>query len=191
MRGVLILAAAMVVIGGAMAPATAQTTSPPPAGHPAPPPKKSFTDRLYYGGNVGLSFGDVDYIDVSPYLGVDLGHNLSSGLGVFYRHRSDDRYDPSLNTSDYGGAVFVRYRLTPQLFLHGEYNWTSFEYPLVTGSTTRDNYDAVLVGGGFAQAMGGHSAFIVQALYDLSWSDTEPAPYDNPWVFSAGVSFGF
>jgi len=190
MRCLRILAAAMVVIGGALAPAAAQT-SPPPAGHPAPPPKKSFSDRLYYGGNVGLSFGDVDYVDVSPYLGIDLGHNLSSGLGVFYRHRSDDRYEPSLDTSDYGASVFVRYRLTPQLFLHGEYDWTSFEYPLITGDTKRDNYDSVLVGGGFAQAMGGHSAFIVQALYDLSWNDTDPAPYDNPWVFSAGVSVGF
>jgi hypothetical protein len=192
MRWLVILAAVTAVIGGAPALVEAQETSPPPAGRPAqPPPKTSIRDRLFYGGNVGLSFGDVDYVDVSPYLGMDFGHNVFGGVGVLYRYRDDSRYDPDLTTSDYGASLFVRYRLTPQLFLHGEYNWTNFEYPLLDGSTVRDDYGGVLLGGGFAHALGGRTAFIVSVLYDVTWSDDEPTPYDNPWVVSAGISVGF
>jgi hypothetical protein len=184
------------VVGMSMAPVGAQDTPPsaPPGGGtppPPPPPKKSLSERLYFGGNVGVSFGDVTYVDVSPYMGIDLGHNWSGGLGVFYRYRDDERYEPNLSTSDYGASVFARYRPVPPLYLHAEYSWTDFEYPLLGGGTARDDYTAVLLGGGFVKPLGGRSAFIVQALYDVSWSDDDPTPYDSPWLISAGVSVGF
>jgi hypothetical protein len=47
------------------------------------------------------------------------------------------------------------------------------------------------VGGGVAQPLGGHAALVLSALYNLSYSDDEPSPYDSPWFFGAGVSVGF
>jgi opacity protein-like surface antigen len=194
-RRLVILAAVVAVIGGAIAPAAAQDPPAPlPAGSgkTAPPPqKKRFRDRLYYGGNVGFSFGDVVYVDVSPYVGVNFGHDVSGGIGIFYRHREDNRYDPDLSTSDWGSSLFVRYRPAPQFFLDAEYSWTDFEYPLADGSTTREDYPGVLLGGGFVQPMGGRSAFIASVLYDVNWSEDELTPYDSPWLISAGVSVGF
>jgi hypothetical protein len=185
-----LLAVVLVVIGGAFSTAAAQGTAPSSGAAPAPP-KKSFKDRLYYGGNVGMSFGDVDYFEVTPYAGYDFGHNFSGGVGVFYRHREDNRYDPNLSTSDYGYSVFGRYRPVPPLFLHVEYQWTDFEYLLANGSTDRKGYSAVLLGGGFVQPVGGRAAFVVSALYDINWSEDELTPYDSPWIISAGVSVGF
>jgi len=197
-RRLVILAAVVAVIGGALASQAAAQDAPaaPPAGtgKPAstpPPQKQRFRDRLYYGGNVGLSFGDVTYIGVSPYLGVSFGHGVSGGIGIFYTYREDDRYDPNLSTNDWGSDLFVRYRPAPQFFLQAGYSWTDFEYLLVDGSTDRGDYSGVLLGGGFVQEMGGHAAFIATVMYDVNWSEDELTPYDSPWLLSAGVSVGF
>jgi hypothetical protein len=196
-RGFMIVATAVMVIGGLFASQAAAQDAPaaPPAGTgkpaPPPPPKKSIRDRLYYGGNVGLSFGDVTFVDLSPYMGVNFGHNVSGGIGIFYTYREDNRYDPDLSTNDWGSSLFMRYRPAPQFFLQAAYSWTDFEYPLVDGSTTRESYSGILVGGGFVQDMGGHAAFIASVMYDVNWSQDGLTPYDSPWIFSAGVSVGF
>lgn len=196
-RRLVILAAVVMTIGGLLpAQAAAQeTAAAPPAGtgKPAPPPpqKPRFRDRLYYGGNLGLSFGDVTYVGLAPYMGVSFSPKVSGGIGIYYTHREDDRYDPNLSTNDWGSSLFARYRPAPQFFLQAEYSWTDFEYLLIDGSTAREDYSGVLVGGGFVQEMGGHAAFIVSAMYDINWSEDELTPYDSPWLFSAGVSVGF
>ena len=45
-------------------------TAPPP---PPPPPKQrpAWKDKLYFGGGVGLSFGDIDYVELAPLVGED------------------------------------------------------------------------------------------------------------------------
>jgi len=197
-RRLVILVAVALMVGGEFASQAAAQQAPPapPAvtGRPAPPPappKQRFRDRLYYGGNLGLSFGDVTYVDLAPYVGVNFGHNVSGGLGVFYAYREDNRYDPDLSTNDWGASLFARYRPARQFFLQAAYSWTDFEYLLVDGSTAREGYSAIMLGGGFVQEMGGHAAFIISAMYDINWSQDDLTPYDSPWIISAGVSVGF
>jgi hypothetical protein len=155
------------------------------------PPPSQWTDRIYWGGGVGATFGDYDSIYVAPMVGYAFTPKVSGGLAVFYLYQ--DYNDPfvSSSTDDYGFDLFARYRVTPQFFAQGQYSYTNQEIPTAGGGSTRDGYQAFLAGGGFVQPMGGRAAFVASVLYDFSWSDDEPAPYTEPWVVTVGVSVGF
>ena len=43
------------------------------------------SDRFFYGGGIGASFGDVDVVSISPTLGVFLNDKASVGVGLAYR----------------------------------------------------------------------------------------------------------
>jgi len=146
---------------------------------------------VWFGGGVGLSFGTVDYVEIQPVVGMTFTERVSGGLSVLYRYRDDGRYSPSISTSDYGGSVFARYRVAPPVFLQAEYEYLDYEFVRFDGSKGRSSYDSALAGIGFWQRTGGRMGIFAVALYNLSYSASDPGPYSDPWVFRAGVSLGF
>jgi hypothetical protein len=148
-------------------------------------------DRLWFGGNVGLGFGDVQYVDVSPIVGYSFTEKLHGGVSLTYRYRKDKRFVDDISTSDYGGSLFARYRVTRPIFLQAEYEYLDYEFVRFDGSTDRDQYDSVFGGVGFSTSTGGRASFFALALYNFTYSDSDPGPYDEPWVVRAGVAFGF
>lgn len=150
------------------------------------------TSRLFWGGNLGVSTGDVDYVEVAPFLGLHVTPRLSAGVSVLYRYRSDNRFDPDIDTSDYGGSVFARHVLVRPLFLHAEYEVVNFEYVRADRSTTRDVNEALLLGGGVSLPVGRRVSATLTALYNVLYdSDARDEPYDSPWVVRVGVTVGF
>ncbi len=161
-----------------------------PSMPPAPPP--AWSDKLYFGGGIGASFGDVDSIEVSPLVGYQLNPRVSFGLGAFYRWLSDDRYSPSIDTSDYGASVFSRINVVRPIYAQIEYEFVNYEYPTFPGGTVRASDSNVLVGGGFSQPTGSRSGFYAMALYNLTYDSDDPlSPYDSPWVYRLGFTIGF
>lgn len=158
---------------------------------PAPPAAPPPPSRWFYGGGVGLSFGDVDYVSISPLIGYRITPAIHAGLGLQYIYRDDDRYGQSYSTNDYGGDVFGRFYVGQGFFLSAAYEYLRFEYFDVNGARFSDGYDSVFVGGGFARPMGGNASFILSAMYNLNYDDDEISPYDSAWVIGAGVSVGF
>ena len=148
-------------------------------------------DRWWFGGGVGLGFGDVTFVSIEPIVGYSVTPKLGVGARAIYRYRDDERYSPSLSTSDYGASLFTRYDVAEPFFLQAEYERLSYEYLLFDGSTDRDDYDSLLLGAGVSQRLGGSSSFFAAALYNLSYDDDEISPYDGPWVVRVGVGFGF
>jgi hypothetical protein len=177
------------------APVPAPPPPPPPApvatatAAPSPPPSQ----RLFWGGGVGFWFGDVDYIEITPLLGVHVRPRLDVGATLLFRYRNDDRYYESLSTTDYGGSVFARYRLTPRLFAEAAWEYQSIEYVTsYSGATDRGSWNSVLLGGGFTQPISRSGAFYVSAMYILNYDDNDPQqPYSDPVIVRVGVSFGF
>ena len=153
--------------------------------------------NVFVGGTLGLSFGDVDYIEIAPLVGIWLSPRVSIGGSLIFRYRNDVivRYQggssDSVSTTDYGGSVFGEYFVWKPIFLHAEVEYLSYEYADFDLSTERDGFTSVFVGGGLSTAMGGQSSIYVQALYNLSYADDEPSPYASPWVTRVGVGFGF
>jgi len=181
-----ILTFATMISGTVLAETVPVASSPAAPTAKAPPVKKFFA-----GGGLGLSFGDVDYVSLSPWFGYQIDPRFAVGVGVEYAHRNDHRYDPDLSTSDYGGSVFARFTIAPGVFAAAEYESLRYEYYATTTQKVSDTYSSVFIGGGYAEPMGGSAVFIASAMYNLSWSESEASPYDSPWVISAGVSVGF
>src|SRR5262249_8408475 len=112
-------------------PAAAQTPQPtppepqPPAPSPAPaPPEKPKVKRFFFGGGVGLSFGDVDSLELSRMVGMQVVPGFDVGLQPFYRWVKDTRYSPDIETSDYGASIFARFLVIRSFYLEADYQYT-------------------------------------------------------------------
>jgi hypothetical protein len=177
------------VLGPIAARAEAPPAAPAAPAKPATAPKPK---RLYVGGGVGLGFGDLTYIEVSPLLGYRVAPRVTVGGSLLYRYRSDDRYDDTLTTSDYGASGFVRGDLYQGFFLQGEYEYLNYEFPVTSGTTERDGFSSVLVGPGYSSPIGGNGSVYFAALYNFSYDSNDlNSPYDDAWVIRVGVGFVF
>lgn len=147
------------------------------------PPLK---DRLYYGGNFGMSFGTITFIDVSPLVGAMITNRLSGGVGGTYQYFNDRRFIGG-NSNLYGGRAFGRYNVFPNVFAHAEYENLNFDlYNPVSDRFERAWVPGFLLGGGyftpFGQRGGANFMFLYNLLYDVTRS-----PYNEPFV----IRFGF
>src|SRR5262249_12355255 len=145
-----------------------------------------------FGGGIGLSFGDVDYVELAPLIGYRFLPKLDGGVQLVYQYQHDSRYAETFTLNNYGANVFTRYFVVPSIFLQAEYQYLNYEYALPSFDTTRSTYNSLLAGGGFSQPMGRQAGFYVSALYNFSYNSTDPhSPYTDPWIIQAGVTAGF
>ena len=181
------------------APPPAQAQPPPP---PPPPPSTTSTapaasssgsslkEKLYFGGTVTLSFsGDTSQIGFFPMVGYKITPKLSGGVEVGYEYVSyDEPIDES--TSNYGAGVFGRYRLTPKIYGHVEYEAINYEIFTGVGQSDRETINFLLVGGGYIQPIAPRTSLYAEVLFDVL--QEEDSPYDD-WepFFSVGIGVGF
>jgi hypothetical protein len=193
MRGIAQLALASLLALPTLALAETQPPPPPPqAQAEAQPAPAQTSSKWFFGGGIGASFGDVDYIEIAPMVGYRIHPRISTGFGAFWRNRSDNRYSPSVDTTDYGGSVFAEAIVARPIFVHAEYEYVNYEYPTGYGGTIQDSTSSFFLGAGVFQPLGGNVGFYASALYNLSYDSNDPmGPYDNPWVYRVGVSVGF
>jgi hypothetical protein len=92
------------------------------------PPKvrkdpRPLSERFWFGGGVGLSFGTVTSIQIDPMVGykVDQAGKFSVGLGGSYWRFEDNRFAPAYTFTGYGYRTFTRYRFIEQLYAHAEF----------------------------------------------------------------------
>ena len=147
-------------------------------------------DRMWFGGGIGIGFGQVDFVTIEPVVGFEATDRLSVGLGLIYRYSDDQRFDPDLTTNDYGANVFARYTISSKFFAQVEYEHLSYEFQLFDGSKDRDRFDSLRAGPGYSQSLGGRSSLYALALYNFNYNDPN-SPYDDPWIYRVGVAVGF
>lgn len=146
--------------------------------------KEPIGDRFFYGGNFGLMFGTITYVELSPLIGYRITDKLSVGPGVSYIYLQDNRFD--LSTNIYGGRLFARYNITDYLFGHGEYEVLNRESPYSLDG--RVNVTSIFIGGGYRQRLGANSFLSIMGLWNLN--DSEYSIYRNP-IIRMGFSTGF
>ena len=153
---------------------------------PKHPPKERIIDKMFFGGNLGLQFGTVTFIDVSPLIGYRITDQFSAGIGVTYQyyHYRDKVYD--LETNVYGGRVFGRYFFTDYLFAHAEYEYLNLEafdfFP-----RRRVDVGSFLAGGRYFQRFSANSGIVVMILYNFT--ESAYTPYTNP-IIRIGINLG-
>ena len=152
----------------------------------APPP---LSQRMFFGGNLGLQFGTITDIQISPIVGVWLLPRLAVAIGPDYRYY---KYQ-SEQTSIYGGKGYLQFVVVKDIstflpigastgiFLHMEDEVLSLESsywknPPVFSS--RFNINTVLAGGGISQQIGRRSSIDLMMLWVLN--DPGYDVYSNP-----------
>jgi hypothetical protein len=164
----------------------------------------SLRDRLFFGGNFGLSFGNTTSIIVSPIAGYRITPRLAGGVGIRYEYfKSNYPGFVPYDTHIYGGSVFSRYMIIQNIgeaigfgglgtgvFIQGEYELLNLESQYFDHSNTnpqgRFNLHSILVGGGIYQPIGQRSGFMITVLWNLN--ESYNSIYSNP-VIRLGFTF--
>jgi len=150
----------------------------------------SSTSKYFYGGGVGLSFGDVDTISLSPLVGVNLSNKTSVGVSLSYVYRNYSREQGDVSTNDYATSLFTRYRLTPQYFLEADVEHLDNEFIRSDNTTDRRKFNSFLAGGGVRSSLGGNVSASLTILYNFSYNDKD-SPYSDPISIRGGIGVGF
>ena len=151
--------------------------------------------KWYYGGSLGFGFSSNYFsISIQPIVAYKITPKLSLGGKIGYTYWSNSSVDPTFNSSNYGGSIFSRYRIIPQLYAHAEFAYWSYENayfnPSVGYTTERNWVPFLLLGGGFSQMISPNVWAYAEVLFDVL-NDTN-SPYDewDPFI-SFGVGVGF
>lgn len=163
-------------------------------------PKKSGFDKskLFFGGNFGMSFGDVTFINISPQVGYQFSQFFAAGGGInfistgyMYRDYNGDK----LFKDSYGYAglnVFGRVYPLPFLFaqVQPEYNYSWGKTKYYNGQPDQKLGDAfvpVLLIGAGAAIPAGRGRMIAMLQYDLIGDPR--SPYGRNAFFTFGYNF--
>lgn len=157
--------------------------------------------KLFVGGNLGLTFGDMTYVNVSPSIGYRFSELLAAGVQINTQYESVKYYDQTnalYQKNRYGmlgGGIFGRIYPIPQLFIHvqPEMNFIFGKTYLYNGGSVstqkyRENVPSLLAGVGYSQNTGGNSAVTIMVLYDVLQNPN--SPYGNKPIFRIGVDIG-
>lgn len=166
--------------------------------------KNEFLNKAFFGGSVGLLFGTVTQVDISPFVGYHITDRLSAGIGGTYQYFKDTRPASNFETDIYGGRIFSSFvivddvkKILPvnsngtSLFLHGEVEILSletrvFDYSHKYPNRSRFNISSYLIGAGLKQKVGERSSINLTVLWNLN--ELTYSPYSNP-VIRVGFSF--
>ncbi|MDH6358390.1 hypothetical protein [Parabacteroides sp. PF5-9] len=147
------------------------------------------TDKLTFGGGLGMQFGNYTLINIAPQVGYNFSNYLNAGAGFTFTHYSD-KYDNNQwkQTNNYlGFNVYGRLYPLPYVVLsvQPEINrmWRSNTYR-PTGDKTKEEemIPSFLVGAGVRV---GPMRLMIQ--YDVA--KNENSPYGNKIFYSVGYSF--
>lgn len=152
--------------------------------------------RIFYGGDIGLSFGTLTYIAVNPAIGYRVTNRFSAGVGANYTYAKSTFYN--YQGSMYGGNVFASYAVVKDLgkaipmyegigiLLYAEYNVMNISKYYDFPGTSIKYIDSPMLGPAFQTPIGSRSYMLLMVLFNFN--ESSMSPYPNP-VFKASVQF--
>ena len=162
----------------------------------------AFKERLFFGGNLGLMFGTITDIQISPVVGYWFLPRLAIAAGPTYRYyKSTDYYNQVEKTSIYGAKAYAQLVVVQDIssfipmgshtgvFLHIEDELLSLKanfWKAPLNPQGRFYVNTVLLGGGISQQIGRKSSMDFMVLWPLNESDY--SIYNKPEI---RVSFIF
>jgi hypothetical protein len=142
--------------------------------------------RIFFGGNLGLSFGSYTYIELAPTIGYKITQRFWSGIGpeyLYFKWKSIDYH-----TSIYGFRNFASFAVLKDInkvinvnigsiFLYAENEVLNLQpYYL----DNRNWYDILLGGFGIRMPIGNRSGISILVLFGLT--DSASLLYTNPEI---------
>lgn len=159
---------------------------------PPRPKNHDIRDRIDIGGYLGLQFGTLTFINISPLVSYRITPKFHAGLGLTYMYYSENSIYGHYSSNSYGGSIFARYFIWRDLFAHFEYAplySTNFVYyPPYTNPDGKGPWaQDVLIGAGYRQWIGDKASVNLMLLWNLN--QTIYSPYSNP-IFRIGFGVG-
>jgi len=154
---------------------------------PKPKVKTPISNRIFVGGSLGLQFGTVTLIDISPLIGYWFTDRLAGGLGLTYQYYKDNRFIPEYSTDIYGIRIFGRYYIFENIFGHAEYEWLNYKAYSYIEDFSRINVSNILLGGGYRQWISAKSFMAIEILWNVN--ESIYSLYSNP-IIRIGVNVG-
>jgi len=153
---------------------------------------KNAWDRIRFGGNFGLQFGNPTTILASPSLGYVpsaewLDDKLMWGLGLTYIYSRFKIYSGNSESNIYGGRIFGRYLVHDNVFVYSEMEYLNATNFYLT-MPRREWVTSFFVGGGYLMPISNRGGISVTMLYNLNWTPTHLI-YSSPWNVRFGVMF--
>jgi hypothetical protein len=152
--------------------------------------------RIFYGGDIGLSFGSLTYISANPVVGYRITNRLSAGIGANYTYAKSSFYN--YQGSMYGGNVFASFAVIKNLgkaipmyegsgiLLYAEYNVMNISKYYDFPGTSFKYIDSPMLGPAFQTPIGTRSYALIMILFNFN--ESSMSPYPNP-VIKASVQF--
>jgi hypothetical protein len=158
--------------------------------------KKFDASRLVFGGNLGVSFGDLTFVNISPQVGYMFSPTVTAGAGINYVHtgiKTRDLNGNELFKENYSyaglnvfGRVFPTNFLFASLQPEVNYSWGNIRFANDIQPDIKAKgifVPSLLVGAGlFLGSNGGRGGFMLSMQYDLAQDPRSPygsAPFIN------------
>ncbi len=157
-------------------------------------PKSDISQRLYFGGSVGLSLGTYTSVSLWPLVGYKVTPKLSFGIQPGYEYLQYNYAGLKYKSNNYGARIFNRFRFIEQGFTHAEFAYINYDIPTeVIGNEVK--YESfwvpfLFLGGGYIQSMGGAGSVYMQVLFDVINDKNSPYTAWEPF-FTVGFGVGF
>lgn len=159
----------------------------------------SFGERLYLGGDFGLSLGRTQtFINISPLVGYKLNEKFSVGAGPVFQYWQDQviyidnqtgfQYQKEVSSLIYGGKGFGRLFLFKDFFANAEFEYISANLPIQEGLTERRWIPAIWAGAGYMIRLNDKAGINIMALYNPIF-DRQNSPYTSPFDVRVGFVF--
>jgi len=132
-------------------------------------------ENLRFGGNFGMHFGRITFIEVSPTVGYQFTNRFLAGVGVtynFYRERiyiNNIRHEATMHVI--GGTTFGQFSVVQipslHIFLRAEYSLLNQRVDFFGQYQQRDWVHYPMVGGGILLPFGRSGGVTMQLMWDL------------------------
>lgn len=184
-RTITTIVLAFVLISGSFAQETEKTKEEPKS------TTKQEPSKVYWGGQLGLSFGSYFRIAIIPMVAYKVSPRFHVGGKIGYAYAKDSSYENATITShNYGGSIFSRFLIVKGLYAHAEYMYWSYKYQTENLEGERTWVPFLLLGGGYVQPVSPSTAVFIEILWDVLNDENSPYDASDPWV-SIGVGVGF
>ncbi len=149
--------------------------------------KSNLRNRFIIGGGLGLQFGTITLIDVSPVIGYRITERFVAGIGGTYQYYKENFNDPTYpdySANIYGGSIYARYYVWRDLFGHAEYQYLTYT---PWNKDVRVDVNSYLLGAGYRAWLGNNFAATIVVLFDLN--EGMYSLYQNP-IMRIGFQVG-
>ena len=142
-----------------------------------------WTDRIVFGGGIGIGYTNGWNINVTPNVGYKVTDQFWAGLGVDYYYVSW-RFD-SQNKDKFsvvGPKAYALYYITPEINLGTEFSHNFYTRTDITNGITqkqKEEQNSWLIGGGYTQRMGGRAGIRLELYYDVLYDESNRFGFRN------------